>query len=237
MNKGAYMGAFSYGVIAMAEMEIRMDNLEDVLSGLDKRKEYVARAVNSTCKEFKSRAPGWISKAVTNEYTIKSGEVRGALTGKRSVGSITLGGITLEDVRLEYTGRVLTFSHFRYNPKKPPTLAKKKAMIPGQYTTSGRPVVWASVRRSKAITVEVHKGQKKKLSGKYATTPFITSMRGSPMMPFQRRSSERTDAVSLRSVSVPQMITNEKVAEDISNKINDGLAKRLEHHLQRYSNA
>lgn len=222
----------------MAEgMDIEVKNLEEVLSGLDKRKEYVAKAVNSTCKDFERRAPAWISKAVTAEYTIKAGEVKGALTGSHNVGHIVLGGVKLDDIRLEYSGRVLTFSHFRYTPKKAPALAKKKGMIPGQFTSAGRPVVFASIPKKKVINVEVHKGKKVALTGRYDTTPFVTSMKGSPVMPFQRRTQERSSAVSLRSTSVPQMITNDKVAEEINKNISDGLAKRLEHHLERYSNA
>lgn len=238
MNEGAYMGAFSYGVMAMADsMEIKVDNLEEVLSGLDKRKEYVAKAVNSTCRDFKSRAPAWISKAVTAEYTIKASEVKGALTGKHNVGKISIGGIKLDDIQLEYSGRVLTLSHFRYTPKKEAALGKGKGIIPGQYTSAGRPVVFAFQRKKKAIKVEVHKGQKVSLSGRYKTTPFIASMNGSPMMPFQRRGEARTDVESFRSVSIPQMITNDKVAEDINERISAGLAGRLQHHLERYSNA
>lgn len=221
----------------MAEgMTVEVKNLEEVLSGLDQRKAYVAKAVNSTCREFKTRAPGWISKAVTAEYTIKAGDVRGAFSRARNVGAISLGGVRLDDIRLEYSGRVLTFSHFRYTPKRPPALAKKRALIPGQATSAGRPVVWASTRRKKAISVEVHKGQKKTLTGRYPTTPFIASMKGSPMMPFQRRNDSRSSAVSLRTVSVPQMIMNENVANDINERIGTELAKRLEHHLERYSN-
>ena len=226
------------GVRAMAEgMDVKIENLEEVLAGLDKRKEYVAKAVNSTCKDFKSRGPGWISKAVTAEYTIKASEVKGALQGSHNVGTVVLGGVKLDDIRLEYSGRVLTVTHFKYTPKKEAALGKKRGLIPGQYTANGRPVVWAFQRKKKAIKVEIHKGQKVDLHGRYDTTPFITSMKGSPEMPFQRKGEARTDVVSMRTVSIPQMITNEKVAEDINDRISDGLAKRLQHHLERYSNA
>lgn len=222
----------------MAEgIKVEVKNLAEVLAGLDKRKEYVAKAVNSTCRDFKSRGPGWISKAVTSEYTIKASEVKGALTGKHNVGHVSLGGVTLDDIRLEYRGRLLTFAHFRFTPKSRPSLAKKRGLIPGQYTSSSSPVVLARIPKRKAVKVEVHKGQKKTLSGRYEPSPFVASMNGSPTLPFQRRSQARTDIESIRSVSIPQMITNEKVAEDISTRISDGLAKRLEHHLKRYSNA
>lgn len=221
----------------MAEsLDVEVQNLEEVLSGLNKRKEYAAKAVNSTCKDFKSRAPGWINKAVTQKYTIKSGEVKGALKGAHNVGTTVLGGVKLDDIRLEYSGRILTFSHFRFTPKKPAGVSKKRGLIPGQYTTAGRPVVYASLLKKTNAKVTVKKGQTKVLKGRYSPTPFIASMRGSPMMPFQRRTAERSSVVSMRSVSIPQMITNEEVSQDINERISEGLGKRLQHHLDRYSN-
>ncbi|MBE5899530.1 MAG: hypothetical protein E7279_08000 [Lachnospiraceae bacterium] len=222
----------------MAErMEIKVEGLEDILSGLDKRKEYVAKAVNSTCKEFKTRGPGWISKAVTQEYTIKAGEVKDAIIGKHSIGHITLGGVTLEDIYIEYSGRVLSYSHFRFTPRKSDIkLLKKQIRIPGQRISSDRPFVWMHAHRNQNVKVEVHKGRKKVLKGKYMSTPFIASMNGSPDMPFQRTSQKSQKVRSIRSVSIPQMITNEKVAKDISERVSTELGKRLQHHLDRYSN-
>jgi hypothetical protein len=229
--------------MAMADsMEIKVDNLEEVLSGLDKRKEYVAKAVNSTCRDFKSRAPAWISKAVTAEYTIKASEVKGALTGKHNVGKISIGGIKLDDIQLEYSGRLLTPYHFRMTPKSISTSKlKKKQLIPGQFTSAGRAVVWAAKLRQKPIQVEIHKGQKKVLHPDSGWEgPFLYKIDGG-VIPFQRRPRRGyggSDTMeSIRTTSVPQMITNDRVAEDINQRISEGLAGRLQHHLERYSNA
>lgn len=223
-------------------VEVKVENLEELLSGLDKRKEYVAKAVNVTCREFKSRAPGWINSAVTNEYTAKAKDIKGSIRGVHNVGHVTLGGVKLDDIRIEYRGKPLTLSHFKFTPKEAAELSKKKRIIPGQYTISGRPVVWAFQRRKATIKTEILKGQKKTLTGRYSPTPFIASMptkdeENSPMLPFQRRSAARKDVVSVRTLSVPQMIMNEEVQKNIDEKINKGLATRLEHHLKRYSNA
>ena len=220
----------------MADIGVNFENLGEVLAGLDGKKADVAKAVNSTCKDFKSRAPAWISKAVTQQYTIKSGEVKDSLKAKHNCGTTVLGGITLDDIRLEYRGRVLTFTHFKFTPKNPGTkLLKKRTLIPGQRTTSESPVVWAYQHRTQKVTVTVKKGHKEILKGKYLTTPFIASMNGSPVMPFQRTAQKRQEVKSMRSVSIPQMITNDKVAKDIDERINVELGKRLQHHLDRYS--
>ncbi len=222
----------------MAEVGMNVENLSEVLAGLDQTKPNVAKAVNSTCKEFKSRAPGWINKAVTQEYAIKAGDVKESLKAKHNCGSTSLGGVTLDDIRLEYRGSVLTFTHFKFSPKKPAgfrTGRKAKGIIPGQYTNAGRDVVWAFQRKKTNLKVTVKKGHKEALSGRYDTTPFVASMKGSPVLPFQRKNKERSSATSLRSLSVPQMIMNEKVTKDINKRIDEELGKRLQHHLDRYS--
>lgn len=220
----------------MAEtLDVKVENLEEILKGLDKQKEYVAKAVNSTCRDFKSRGPGWVSKAVTQEYAVKASEVKDAFSGAHNIGHLKLGSVGLDNIKLEYSGRSLSFAHFKYTPKKPAPLSNKKGVIPGKFTSSKRPMVYAFQVKKKPIKVEIHKGQKHILKGDYSTTPFIASMNGSPMMPFQRRSAKRTDVEAPQSTSVPQMITNEKVSKDISERIDTELSKRLEHHLERYS--
>ena len=56
---------------------------------------------------------------------------------------------------------------------------------------------------------------------------------GTDYIPFQRKSTNRTDVHPIKTVSLPQMITNEKVASNIYNVIDEKLGKRLEHHLQQ----
>lgn len=219
-------------------LDIKVKNLDEVMKGLDKNKEYVAKAVNATCRDFKSRGKAWVSKSVTQEYAVKASEVKEAFSGVHNIGHLKLGGVGLDNIKLEYSGRPLTFAHFKYTPKKPAPLSNKKGVIPGQFTSSKRPMVYAFQTKKKPIKVEILKGQKHILKGDYSTTPFIASMNGSPMMPFQRRSNDpkkRTDVEAPQSTSVPQMITNEKVSKDISERIDTELSKRLEHHLERYS--
>lgn len=217
-------------------MHIELEGLEEVLSGLNQTKPNVAKAVNATCKDFKTRGPGWVTKAVTQVYNIKSGEVKDAIAGKHNIGRVNLGGVTLDDIYIEYRGRVLTFSHFKFTPKTSGVkLLKKRILIPGQRTTSDRPYVWTYVHKNQKVTVTVRKGHKEVLKGKYLTTPFIASMNGPPVMPFQRTAQKNQTVKSMRSVSIPQMITNDKVAEDISERIDKELGKRLQHHLDRYS--
>ena len=233
--------------VAKEGMDIKIENLEEVLAGLDQTKEYVIKAVNSTCREFKSRAPGWISKAVRNEYTIKDAEIKDALVGAHNVGHVRIGGVKLDDIRLEYSGRRLTPLHFRMSPKEPKiSKTKKRQLIPGQYTTAGREVVWAEKTKAKPIMVEIHKGKKKELTPDSGWEgPFLRKVKfrdpdADGYVPFQRKPRQgggKDHLKSVRTVSIPQMITNETVAKEINKSISEGLAKRLDHHLERYSKA
>ncbi|MCI5996113.1 MAG: hypothetical protein MRZ45_09265 [Blautia sp.] len=215
----------------MNGMNISIANYAKLCCRLKAMNKNAEKAISRTVSDFKSRAPGWISQAVTEEYTIKKNEVKNAMTGARKVGSIEVRGTAVDNIQLVYEGRMLTPTHFKMSPKKPSTVRQNARLIPGQNTSSNSDVVVAKPLKSKAITVEIHKGQKKVLSGKYDNTPFLASNRGDGFIPFQRRGEERSDIVSIKTTSVPQMITNEKVSASIQEKIIEGIQSRLEHHV------
>lgn len=196
------------------------------------------KAISRTVSDFKSRAPGWVSAAVNEEYLLKKkSEVKDAIVGKKKIGNIKLSGIVVDNIRLIFAGRPLTPVHFRMTPSKPSEKRyKKKQLIPGENVDgfNGK-VAPINPFRKYTIKVEIHKGEKKTLDGndKYNTTPFLASNGYGTYIPFQRRSEKRTDMVSIRTTSIPQMITNEKVSEDIQKRIDEGLSKRLEHHVEQ----
>ncbi len=57
---------------------------------------------------------------------------------------------------------------------------------------------------------------------------------GTNYIPFQRVSQNRKHIKALKTVSLPQMIDNEKVRQNIEEKIKTESSKRLEHHMRRY---
>ena len=78
------------------------------------------------------------------------------------------------------------------------------------------------------ITAEVYRGKRKTIG-----TAFLGSNGGGGYIPFQREGDRRTPIKSIKTVSVPQMITNPRVSEKITEAIDEGLRKRLEHHLEQ----
>lgn len=57
--------------------------------------------------------------------------------------------------------------------------------------------------------------------------------KGSTQIPFQRESESRYPIKSIKTLSVPQMIENEKVQPLIQQNIDEGLSKRLENHVKQ----
>ena len=73
-----------------------------------------AKVMNSLTNEAKKRVPGWVAAEVTKEYGIKKGDITG-----QKIGRVRAEGGSLSDVRIVYTGRALTPTHFNMSPKAP----------------------------------------------------------------------------------------------------------------------
>ena len=58
-------------------------NLDQVIKGLDKEKELSKKALQRTVGDMRTRGPGWVSKAVREEYNIKAGDVKSAIIPKK----------------------------------------------------------------------------------------------------------------------------------------------------------
>lgn len=211
-------------------MSISIANYAKLCADLNAMNKDTEHAVQRTVSDFKSRAPAWVSAAVSEEYTIKKSEVKAALTGAKKIGSIKVSGIAIDNIGLEYSGRLLTPLHFKMKPKRP-SVKKDKApcLIPGENIGGVSDVVAVHPVKAYQISMEVHKGKAKALPG----DAFLGSNKGGAFIPFQRVGDGRKPIYPLKTVSVPQMITNEKVAETIQKNIEEGLTKRLEHHTQQ----
>lgn len=185
---------------------VSLTNLADLKRSFDKMNDQSKNAVKKTVADFKTRAPAWVSAAVSEKYGISKKDVKSTMKGTRKAeGTIKLGGIEVENIALVYSGRVLTPTHFKVKPTAP--TAKRKD-----------------------ITAEIIRGRRVSLAPGRA---FLADNRGGGYIPFMRTGDSRYPIKSIKSVSVPQMITNEEVAEKIKENIEAGLQKRLEHHVQQ----
>ena len=213
--------------MAGGSISIQIENLRQLVADVQAIEAGGRKAISSTVKDVKARAPGWIAQEVTAVYNIKKGEITPSSGGnpKKMAGSIRITGETIEELTLVYEGRLLTPVHFGMTPKTAP---------PG---------------KSYTLRMQVVKGQKKVI-GRYLNTrtpggPYSershnilmgtgnTKPGGVSAIPFQRMSRTRTDIKKFTTISVPSMITSERTNEKIMTRFQEETAKRLQHNLDR----
>lgn len=180
-------------------INIAIDAADSLKEKLEKMNAQSQTVVKRTVSDFKSRAPAWVSAAVTEEYAIKKAEVKGAMTDvKKGIGKIKVAGVSVDEVSLVYSGRLLTPTHFKM---KPTTLPKKRAkntqLIPGQNVKGGGSVGDVATITPLApyqVTAEIKKGKRVTFPGQV----FLGTNKGAGYIPFQRESDERTDLKSIK---------------------------------------
>lgn len=213
-------------------MSIGIKHYKKLTAELKKLEKAPKTVLDRTLSDARSRVPGWVSAEVAKQYGISKKEVGDGKTSKLKVQ-----GKKLPTVELEYSGRVLTPTHFKMSPTAPKPNR-------GGYTLK------ASILRDKKTTL----GKVKKLTKKQQAalaknfrregtqssdhSPIMlmgtgnTRVGGTDYIPFQRKSTNRKDVQVIKTVSVPQMIDSDRVSPNIQKAIDDGIGKRLEHHLK-----
>ena len=170
---------------------------------------------------------------VVKTYNIKKAEL---MPGKSSVGKVKILGDGVENLSILYSGRVLTPTHFRMTPKVPKESYTLKAeVLKGQKTTLGKVKKLTKAQRKKLALNLRKQGQRNS-----ETSPIMlmhtgnTAEGGTNYTPFQRRGFNRKDIVAIKTVSMPQMVSNKKVEEAVNNSLQENIGKRLDHYLNRY---
>ena len=197
----------------MPRMTISVRGLDTLAKRLEQKQKQAEAVITRTASDMRTRVPGWVAKEVTADYNIKQSEItpkRGK--NKITAGTVQVSGVTIENVAIIYEGRPLTPIHFAMKPKSLPKGAKGKK------------------RKRVPITAEIKRGQRKALP----SDAFLGSNHGGGYIPFRRTGRSRYPIESIKTVSLPQMVTNETVRQRINQKINQELPKRLEHNLKRY---
>lgn len=185
---------------------IDITNYKEIAKEIEKEKENLAKAVNATINESKKRGYSWINQEVTQVYTIKKKDLKSDQKSAMVKGKTKVFGVKVDNVAFRYKGRLLTPIHFKMTPKNKP---KKKRY---------------------RIKTEIIRGRKKNLPRGVFLVPT-----GTKQIPFQREGKERLPINSIKTLSIPQMITNKNTEEKIQERINVELDKRLEHHINRFN--
>ena len=194
------------------QTNVSMPNFFKMVGDLKGLNNDIDKAIGRTISDCKTRGPAQVTKAVTTVYGIKSAEVtaagKAAKGGAKTVGSIKVKGVAVDSVQLVYKGRLLTPTHFSMTPKQRPDAGRKYK-----------------------VKAAIVKGQKKVLG----SSVFLASSgaAGTTQIPFKRTTKKRLPIEVIKTVSIPQMITNEKVSEDIQSRMDELLATRLKHNTER----
>lgn len=178
-----------------------------------------------TLQDAKQRVPGWVATEITKQYGIKKGAITGQEVGTIRVQTDSSG------MKFIYKGRNLTPTHFKMSPTVPPAGAYtlKATIIKGHRSTLGK---------IKKLT----KKQRATLGKNFQRTQTHTSdhspvmlmhARGGTYIPFQRRSTRRSDIHPVKTISLPQMVVGDRTEQGIREAIDEKLGKRIEHHLQQ----
>lgn len=214
------MAQRNYGTSA----SVYIKNIDQLLKEIDKKKAGVETALKRTLSDARKAAPGIVADGVRTKYNIKKAEITG---GK--VVRVKVEGSTLEDMRLHYWGRFLTPTHFGMTPKSPP--AGKS------YTTK------ATILKGRKRAITQGYKNTRTPGGPYsAKSPFVLMSTGAAKeegvshIPFQRQAPGHrpTEGINkMTTLTVPQMITNDDVAEVIQGKLSDKIKTRLDYHMSR----
>lgn len=195
---------------------------------LDQMREAPAKVMKSITAEAKKRVPGWVATEVTKVYGIKKGEIT-----SQKVGAVKTQGNNIETVKVIYTGRMLTHTHFSMSPQVPKagsSYTLKATIIKGQRTTLGK--VKKLTKKQRAALGENFTGSGTKTSDH--SPIMLMRGKGGQYLPFQRVSKDRSDVVVRKAISLPQMVSSERTEEGIQKAINENLSKRIDHYLDRY---
>ena len=205
--------------------------LEAVKKNLNNTKKNAEKVIKSTMSDIRSRAPGWVASEIVEVYGIKKSDIT-----KKTAGTVKVTGERVYDAKIIYKGRVLTPTHFGMTPKKPgansytlkasilkgekKTLGKVKKLTKKQRANLGKNFTRSGTQTSdKSPIMLMHTGNAKEGGTNY--------------IPFQRVSKNRSDIKAIKTLSLPQMVSSERTAPQISKTINENVEKRFEYHRKR----
>lgn len=197
---------------------------------LDEIQKAPKKVIERTISDIRKRVPSWISQEVSAVYGVKKAEIN---SGK--IGTVKVQGGTVQTMKIVYKGRTLTPTHFGMTPKSPgknaytlkasifkgekSTLGKVKKLTKKQRAALGKNFTRSGTQKSDHSPIMLmHTGNKK--SG------------GTNYIPFQRKSHRRNDVEAIKTLSLPQMVSSERTKPQIQKAINEGLEKRLQHHMK-----
>ena len=211
----------------MSNVTCQIKNYKLMKKKIDNLQKAPQQVIRNLTTEAKKRIPGWVATEVTKEYGVKKGEITG-----QKIGSVRAEGSGIKDVRIIYRGRMLTPTHFSMSPKAPKPgggYTLKATIVKGQRTTLGKVKKLTKKQRAALAKNFTRSGTRQS-----DHSPIMLMPTGATYIPFQRKSVNRNDVEAIKTISLPQMVSSKRTEDGIQRAINEGLGKRLDHHMNRY---
>lgn len=211
----------------MAGIDCSIKGYKKLVDDLKKTQQKAEKDMRGVLKDVRKAATVQIATDISEKYNVKKSEI--------TAGKIVSAKATQKagNVEIVYKGRLLTPTHFKgYSPKKPGQLSEKRAVIPGQgINFKGTPGQVATVRTRKKYKVktEIKKGRKITFSQDSFVAPAAAGSQ--TYIPFQRTAG---GVEAIKTLSVPQMITNDEVAENILEHIGTAVGEGLEKRASKW---
>lgn len=198
---------------------------------LDEMKAAPEKVLRNLTADAKKRVPGWVAAEVVKQYGVKKGDITG-----QKVGTVTVKGNTIKNTKIIYRGRTLTPTHFSMSPKAPKpnrgAYTLKATIIKGERATLGK--VKKMTKKQRAALGKNFRREGTQNSDHSPVMLMPASKGSSTYIPFQRKSQSRNDVEAVKTLSLPQMISSDRTGPGIQKAINEGLGKRLDHHMERF---
>ena len=213
----------------MSSVTCQVKNYKLIKKKIDDMQKAPRKVLTSVTAEAKKRVPGWVATEVAKEYGIKKGEITG-----QDVGKVTPQGNSFKEVRVVYTGRMLTHTHFNMSPKAPNpggAYTLKATIVKGQRATLGK--VKKLTKKQRAALAKNFTGSGSR-SSDHSPIMLMRAANGGHYLPFQRVSQDRGDIVVRKAISLPQMVDSKRTHDGIQKAISENMGKRLEHYMNRY---
>lgn len=212
----------------MSGVRMAIKNYKVLKKKLDDKKKAPEKVMKALASDARKRVPGWVATEVTQTYGVKKSEI----TGKK-IGGVKVQGSDVKNMKVIYTGRALTHTHFSMSPKVPKEgggYTLKATVLKGQRKTLGNVKKLSKAQRAALAKNFTGSGSK----SSQRSPIMLMRANGGQYLPFQRKSANRKDIEVVKTISLPQMVSSERTKAAIRTAIDEGLQKRLEHHMKRY---
>lgn len=210
---------------------------KDLVKQLEGLKSAPQKVIESTLSDVKARGPGWIASGITDRYGIKKTDITGGKVGKLKIqykGSMAL--------RLKYSGRRLTPARFSMSPKSPKpnrgSYTLKATILKGNRKTIGKVKKLTKKQLTNIGRNFQHQGTRNSPQSPWMLQTTGNKKEGGiDYIPFQRRKQPGEFKDVMRTVSLPQMVTQGKDGDlqpEVEARFMEGLEKRMDHYAKRY---